>query len=345
MGFGMRFPRLMFSAILGCVIGLGSGSAVSAQQGQCALPQDVFALATGLAMLPDNGRISTSQAQTIARRLGQVNENQVLSELRSTGLESVSPVVIDMLAEAQRISTNSTLRGNGSLRDILYRLEHQVAIACMPGTSTVFQNFQKSDVASVFRADEVDWDEIERILQENKTVSASALLVALAGFIVALYLFDLGFRWIMALVYNRKICRIAARLEVDGRLLRGHIVTLGRGGCRFYARDAILFEDVHIALLRDGGTLTCGEEDEYEIDVIGRNIHELAADVAFDDQLSLRQQRDMLKLSSVTPYTVSKSRGGGHDVTDAVAQGDDDEGEDATGEQAKTPAGSLNSQP
>lgn len=321
----MRFPNFLAAIGLGAALALAIGPVpmASAQQANCALPQEIHALATGLAMLPENGRVTPSQAQTIDRRLRNINENSILQELQRSGLETVSPVVVDLLAEAQRIASNSTLRNNGSLRETLYRLEQQVAMACLPGAQTMYQRVQQTAVSDVFRGEEVDWEEIERILQENKTVSASALLVALAGFIVVLYIFDVTFRWIMALVYNRKICRIPAEISVDGRIMRGHVVTLGRGGCRFYVRDTAIFEDVHVALLRDGATLVAGEAAEFRLEVLGRNIHDLAVDLAFDENLTLRQQREILKLSSVTPYHVTKSRDGGHEITDALGQEDD----------------------
>ncbi|MBY6119226.1 hypothetical protein [Mameliella alba] len=286
---------------------LASASAVVAQG--CQVPGELMGVARTLAVLPaDRSDLPPAMTARLGAQLDSLSEARILDALTDSGMDSVAPVAINVLAEAERLA-NGGQYNPARLSALLRDLDQQTTLACVTSGTSIFQRMQSGRDGGVFSKASGAWSEIERRAQEEKLFAAGAVVVLMVGFISLLVLIDTGYRWIMALLYNRKACRIAADLEVGGKLVEGLVITLGKGGCRFHPLSAKAFDAV-LPQLRGSGPVRLRIEGE-ELQVQGSGIHELYTDFLFLRPITLKQQRDLLEHSSISPYHIRKARDGG----------------------------------
>ncbi|GEM_PF-3371865 len=286
---------------------LATSSAVLAQG--CQVPGDLMGVARTLAVLPgDSADLPPAMTARLAAQLDSLSEARILDALTESGLDSVAPVAINVLAEAERLANGGDYNP-ARLSALLRDLDQQSTLACMTSSASIFQRMQSGRDGGVFSKARGAWSEIERRAQEEKLFAAGAVVVLMIGFISLLVLIDTGYRWIMALLYNRKACRIAADLEVGDKLVEGLVITLGKGGCRFHPLSAKAFDAV-VPQLRGAGPVRIRIEGE-EFQVQGGGIHELFTDFLFLRPITLKQQRELLEHSSISPYHIRKARDGG----------------------------------
>ncbi len=285
---------------------LASSSAVMAQG--CQVPGDLMGVVRTLAVLPvDRADLPPAMTARLGAQLDDLSEARILDALIDTGLDSLTPVAVNVLAEAERLAKGGDYNP-ARLTALLRDLDQQSTLGCETSGTSIFQRMQSGRDGGVFSKASGAWSEIERRAQEEKLFAAGAVVVLMVGFISLLVLIDTCYRWIMALIYNRKACRIAADLKVGGKLVEGLVITLGKGGCRFHPFDTKAFDRL-LPQLRATGRLELWIERE-NLPVQCSSIHELYTDFLFPCPITLKQQRALLGHSSISPYHIRKSRGG-----------------------------------
>ncbi len=306
--------------VLGLHVGGFSPSPASAET--CRMPTSVFNLVSSILMLPEEGDVPQSQINLVSSYLNRIDRHEVITVMNMKGMDGASPVLKQVFEKADHVIEHRHILPKDRLHETIFELQHRVLLVCNPGVSTGFQETQQSRWTAVFRGEEINWDEVERLLREDKVVSGGALMIALALFALIIYLGDLAFSWYMSFKYNRKVCRITAYLEFGSLRFDGQVVTLGRGGFRFHPwepdRLAQGIPD------KSDAPVEIVLPDLEDLRLVGwiRKKHETTADFALDERLSLWEQRNILTHSKITPYSARKQRNGGHDVTDNVAQSD-----------------------
>lgn len=290
------------------VVSLLATSSVALAQ-DCQVPDELMGVARTLAVLPeDSADLPPAMTTRLASQLSGLSEERLLDALNDSGLNSVAPVAINLLAEAERLAKGGDYNPV-RLSDLLRDLDQQSTLACMTSSTSIFQRMQNGRDGGVFSKARGAWSEIERRAHEEKLFAAGAVVVLMIGFISLLVLIDTAYRWIMALLYNRKACRIAADLEVGDELVEGLVITLGKGGCRFHPLNAKAFDAV-VPRLRGTGPVRIRVEGE-ELQVQCGSIRELFTDFLFLRPITLKQQREILEHSSISPYHIRKARDGG----------------------------------
>jgi hypothetical protein len=283
----------------------------------CRVPSQLMTLARGLAALPpQETRMSEVQAARLSAQLRGLSEAALLSDLAENGLDSLAGLAIDVLSEAERLSTAGAVYDPAQMRALLRELDLEATLICASLENGAFQEQQQERAGGLFTEHGVNWQEIERALEQEKATSLVAVVVLVGLIIGTLYTLDTGIRWLFALVYNRKVCRIPAELMVQGQSVTGLVVTLGRGGFRFHPLNTVAFDQVL-------DTLDCMPA---KIDVDGATVlacrmtvlRQTVADFRFDTPLTLRQHRALLQLSTISPFYVRKARDGGEETTDSV---------------------------
>lgn len=301
-GLGAR--AAIRSSVLLCAFWVTSAVA----QPACQMPQDLLALARSLSALSaQSGSVADWQVSRLSRDLTAMSETAVLREMSASGLEAATGTAMALMSEAQRILSSGQLRDAAMLRDLLTQLDGAGQTLCSPEGGTIFQQSQQENFGSVYSDGRLDWPALNRQLKEDKALSFGALIAALSGLILVLYLGDSLFRWIMARIYNRKACRIPASLHVGATVLPGLIVTLGKGGCRFHPENQEDFGDV-LTELR--GTLSRIRVEGQAFPVRVSAIYDVQSDFRFQAPITLRTQKTLLAQSTISPYTVKKSRDG-----------------------------------
>lgn len=283
----------------------------------CKLPAELLSLARTLAALPQKQRtIDQLVAERIASQMDGLSEFSILNDLQRNRLGGLSGIALELMAEGERLSYTSAPYDPRHLRAMLAEFEHQSTLAC----NSAGQHSQ-ADAAETFQEavteGRIDWEEVEKILEENKVVSGGAVLALMVVFIALLFGMDLAVRWAFALVYNRRACRVGATLIFGEEEAHGLILTLGRGGFRFHPDDMDALRDAGA----EGGVpfqLRVGTHDPFE----GRMsmVRDLVVDCRFDTPLTLRQQAEVLALSSISPYYVRTSHDGGEERTLSLAR-------------------------
>lgn len=216
------------------------------------------------------------------------------------------------MAEAGAIAGGERQRRPHSLERLLTGLEEQARIACQISQTSLYQKHQQPRQGGLMDDEgEVDWEEVNRKLQEETMLSAGALVAALVIMVSTLCIADVTLRWMMALIWNRKACRIPASLHLMGRKVCGQVMTLGRGGCRFQPMEMRDFNLISDAL--EAGTPTLHLVDK-AMTVRASAFYEEVMDFRFEVPLTLRIQRALLEHSTISPYYVRKSRGGTADT-------------------------------
>lgn len=269
----------------------------------CTPPAELRALRAALLPAGQGGSLDPPDQDRLARSLSALNERRLVDELRDADLEALAPVALSLAAQARRIAESGRTARPAALRADLAEYDRIAALPCGQGTWSVGQMFQTARAGKGSAEDGAT--DVPPELTRNENVRPAWLLGALAFLILALYALDLGYRWVMALIYNRKSCRIPAQLMCGETEIPGRIVTLGRGGCRFQPDDMQVFDE-EIATLRQGETrIVCAEQT---LDLQLGTIHDSCADFRFATTIPLAQQRDLLKCSFVSPQYAKRAR-------------------------------------
>lgn len=286
--------------------------ALSAQG--CQVPPDLIVVARTLAALPADGTaLPPALADRLSQQMAQLSESAILRDLTDAGLESLSPIAVDLLAEAERLANGGSSYSSGRIQRVLSELDQQSVLACVDDGKSIFQKIQQGRDGGFFTEEGGGWSELEKRVQEEKLFAAGAVLAAMAGFISILVLLDAGYRWIMALLYNRKACRIAANLHVRDKVVDGLIITLGKGGCRFHPLNMVAFDEA-LPDLR-GAPATLIVEDQ-ELSVWSSGIYDTVTDFRFDKPITLKHQRALLEHSTISPYYIRRTRERGDSATE-----------------------------
>ncbi|KUF11922.1 hypothetical protein AVJ23_04915 [Pseudoponticoccus marisrubri] len=288
---------------------------MASAQNWCRPPAELLGLAATLSALPPGSdRLSDGRRARIGEILDGLNERRMLAALDAGGLQALTPSVLSLLAEARHLADSGTRRNPGYLDEVLAEFDAALMRACAESRSTIYQRLQQDRVGGLFD-DGVDLQELARRANGSGVVGLGVILSGVLGFTAALILFDAGFRWIMALVYNRKACRIPAVLLVADARIEGLVITLGRGGCRFYPTDFEAFESALPGL-------AAGEQ---AVDLEGTvlparisAIHGPVADFRFVRALSLKAQRALLTQSTISPYYIKKGFGADPGLADEL---------------------------
>ncbi len=283
----------------------------------CQVPGPLLSLARSLAAVSNSTQpVTPAQASRIASQMDRLSERRMLRDLEEAGLQSLAGLALDLMAEGERLSSSGTGFDARRLNDMLSEFDTQATISCDSIEEGIFQKIQQERLGGIFTEKGVKWQEVEKAIEEEKVASLALLFSAVAIVIGTLYLIDSTIRWVMALVYNRKVCRIPADLKVRGHRIEGLVVTLGRGGFRFHALDHVAFDaaldtlsavpaEVHI---EDADPLSC---------TLSRT-HEVEADFRLETPIRIRKQRALLLMSTISPFYVPRSRDGGEEVTKSV---------------------------
>lgn len=279
----------------------------------CQIPPNLMSVARLLSALPqERAELPPALAERLARQMEGLSESRILSALRDSGMESVSTVAVDLMAEAERLGDGGSYNP-ARLRSLLADLDQQSMLACVDSGAAIFQRVQEGRDGGYFVEKGVSWSEIEKKASEEKLFAAGAVLVVMVIFIAVMVLIDSGYRWIMALLYNRKACRISADLVVGQHVIDGLVITLGKGGCRYHPLNVIAFDEA-LSDLRGAQAVIRIEETELEVRCSG--IYDTVTDFRFDRPLGVKQQRELLEHSTISPYYIRKSRDGGERATE-----------------------------
>lgn len=274
----------------------------------CQVPPELLAVARTLAALPaDASDLPPAMTDRLAQQMLSISEAGILSALNESGLNSISPVAVDVLAEAERLANGATFQP-ARLSGLLRQLDEQSTLACVDTGKSIFQSEQQGRSGGFFTEKGVSWSEVSKRAEEEKLFAAGAVVIAMVGFISMLVLIDIGFRWIMALLYNRKACRIPADLKVGDHVIEGLVITLGRGGCRFHPIDTMAF-DAALSDMRGAVAEILIEDQELEVKCSG--IYDTVTDFRFERPITVKHQRALLVHSTISPYYIRKSRDGG----------------------------------
>lgn len=285
----------------------------------CQLPSALMGLAQALSALPErSGPVAVAQRQALEARLARLSERRILRQMEEAGLESLSLLAVDLMSEARLIADTGRQHHGEALQALLQRLEQEVVVACAASETALYQSDQQERLGRfIQRGEAPDWTEMERRLQENPALSVGVLVVAMLAVVAVLCLADFATRWIMALIWNRKACRIPCELHLGDRAVEGQVVTLGRGGCRIHPLDMARFQRMAEALQAAPATLYMGGK---AMTLRAAAFHEEVADFRFEVPLSLRLHRALLRHSTISPYYIRKTRDGGVAATRALYQ-------------------------
>lgn len=296
-----------------CLVCVAGPRAVQAQS--CQVPADLMSLARTLATLPSEGAdVPAVMTERLAELMAGMSEAAVVRALHDNGLDSVSTIAVDLMAEAERIGSGGSF-SPGRIRAMLKEFDQQSTLACVETNASIFQKIQQGRTGGFLTESGFSWSEVERRAEEDKLFAAGAVVAVMSVFIGVLLLIDTGYRWTMALLYNRKACRVPANLLVGRRRIEGLILTLGKGGCRFHPLDVVAFDEA-LSDLRGGEAEV--EVEETVLPARCSGIYDIVTDFRFDRPLTLKQQRAILEHSTISPYYIRKSRNGGTAATDSI---------------------------
>ncbi|WP_299933554.1 hypothetical protein [uncultured Pelagimonas sp.] len=279
-------------------------SQVSAQS--CQMPSKLSHLSDVLvSYLEFEGPISAQRALQLGQIVDNIDDQHLVVQLRENGLQSLSMVVADLISEAERIATAAEIQDSRRLKGMLHNLNQQALIACADSDGKIFQNIQQERDGGIIEAGKVDWEAVNRVLAKDRSLSM-AILVVLVGIVIGvLYLADTSYRLAMAMLYNRKACRIPVTLRLGMDRIPVFVTTLGRGGCRITPEEPVMF-DTHLAKLRQTTTVFDFEGKLIEAQVSA--IYEDVSDFRFEYRIPLRLQKELLSLSTISPFYVKKNR-------------------------------------
>ncbi len=272
----------------------------------CQLPSKLSQLSDILITYPDdNGPISVRRAVQLSDMLDGMDDQDLVVQLRENGLQSLSMTVADLMSVAERIAGAAEIRDARRLKSLLRDLNQQALIACADSGNEIFQNIQQEREGGLLSAGKVDWQAVNRLLAKDRALSLGVLVVLIAIVIGVLYLVDSTYRLAMAMLYNRKACRIPVTLRLGTDRLSVVVTTLGRGGCRIVPDEPVMF-DTYLAKLRQ--TSNVFDFDGTLIEAQVSAIYEDVSDFRFLYPIPLRMQKALLEQSTISPFYIKKNR-------------------------------------
>lgn len=284
----------------------------------CQTPSDLVALNAAMLGFAEAQRTPTpTEVGRVRTVLAGLSEQAVLRELADADLGDLAPSVVHILAQANAVAISGAPSNAERLSDELTGFNDLVSSICDSSGLTIMQMYQKESLGGVIITDGVTADEVRRIVEQNEALAMGMLVTVLCVMIIGLYAIDTGFRWAMALVYNRKACRIAASIRIDGIELDGQVTTLGRGGCRMAPFAAAEFDKAILLLRRSGAEVVIGE---HRLNVQASAIYDAYVDLKFEQRISVVLQKTLLADSTISPFYVRKLRK--RQKTSALAQDD-----------------------
>ena len=290
-------------------VGLLLGTVTVAQAGACQMPSELVQLARHLGPATGRGALSGREIERLQSVLDGLSERALVQSLDENGLSALTPTMFALVTEANKLVTGEGEVKGWYVAQLLRTLESESVVACQEASGTGYQVVQQEREGGTLTRDKdkpLDWGKIEKSLQDNRPLSLGVLVGAVLFVVGALFGVDFLVRVSMAMIYNRKACRIPASLRVGKMAVTGAVVTLGRGGFRFQPdtpQDLDLMlgdhEQAHVSLM----------VEDLALDAILSRNHGEVADFRFDTNLGLGTQKTMLRLSKISPYTVRKTRG------------------------------------
>ncbi len=290
-----------------CVMVLLSALLPGAALGQsCTVPEDIRRLTIRLTSVAQTGLAAPRDRQRLSESLAPLSEQTVLRALQDEGLDQLVPSALALLGEAHRIADGGGPDRLPHLRRQLAEFERVAALPCNADGFALFQRIQELRQGGWrFTDDDGDGSGVAVDLRQDTQVRPTSLIGLLALVILGLYALDFAYRWIMALIYNRKMCRIPAALVCGKQTVSGLVLTLGRGGCRFQPDDMFAF-DLMLANLRNARSVLAIHDADLPARV--STIHDDYADFRFEERLPLKRQRDLLARSTISPFYAKKAR-------------------------------------
>lgn len=289
-------------AVLGLALCVMASSGARAEP--CQAPGDLVGLVRLMSVLPPNGgAISPAFADRLSTRIGTLSEVSILRALEEHRMQVLSGIALEIMSEAARLSHPGAEFDGRHVRLMLREFDQQATLACQQAENAMTST--PEELAGVFTEGRVDWDEVDRLLRDNKVVSGGAVVGLLILVIGLLFGADMVVRWAWALVYNRRACRVPATMDVNGTAVPGLVLTLGRGGFRFHPYD---MADLTLA---EGASVVLHVEAAVPLQAELSRLHEAVADFRLTDALSVKGQNDILAQSTISPYFIRKSRDGG----------------------------------
>lgn len=268
------------------------------------MPTDLLGLVRVISALPAaENTVSPAMAARIASEMRGIGEVAMLRALEEVRMQALNGIALEIMATADALSVAGTRYDPRHMRLMMREFDSQSSLICQTAKNALTST--PETLAGVYTEGRVNWDEVDRILRESKVVSGAAVLIVMIAVIAVLFLIDGLVRWIWALVYNRRACRVPATLEVGDMAIPGLVLTLGRGGFRFHP------EDMSALTVAEGTPVVLDVQNAPRIAAILSRKHEVMADFRNDNALSIKVQNLILAMSTVSPYYIRKSRGGG----------------------------------
>ncbi len=272
----------------------------------CQMPPKLAHLSDVLvSYLDSDGPISVQRSVQLGDILDSIDDQHLIAQLRENGLQSLSMAVADLVSEAEKIAATAEIRNTPRLKGMLRDLNQQALIACADSDGKIFQDIQQEREGGILSTGEIDWEAVNRVLAKDRTLSMGIVVVLVGIVIGVLYLFDTVYRMAMAMLYNRKACRIPVTLRLGIDRIPAFVTTLGRGGCRIMPEEPVMF-DTHLVKLRQ--TTTVFDFDGKLIKAQVSAIYEDVSDFRFEYKIPLRLQKELLALSTISPFYVKKNR-------------------------------------
>lgn len=282
-----------------CVLQVCLAPPVSAQEARCSPPPDLAGLLDTLSRLPSkNGRIDAGLAARISADMRGLSNQKLLRDLQEARLEVLADSALQLTTQGARLTQVGAPYDGREIRSMLRAFGNQLRLAC-----THAEDSNKGPLPEglfgQFTEDRVDWDNVNRLLEEKPHVIGAMALVAMLAVIALMFLIDAAIRWGYARALDRRSCRIVATLYMDDRAYDGLIVTLGRGGFRFQLTAG---ED-----LPDGSTVQLQVRGHPVVDAVSTRTQGDLVDLRFVQALRPPEHAKLLARSTISPFPVRKA--------------------------------------
>ena len=255
----------------------------------CDLPPAVTRVLDEMTVLIARG--ADAPGPDLADLVGMLDAVEIEAAMTRGGLDPLIMPVSELLSAANRLVSRGRIGNTDALSADLDALDRDLALLCArrlgadPGGRTLFQPtvYMHPLQASV--------PGLQRV-RDSPPLQAAALISGMLAGIGLLYLVRLAMQVLLAVVYNRRMCRIPAALEVGGARFDGLVITLGRGGFRFVPLDPGEHMRIADAVERHQPRLCVGDRRwRAQLSLLMRG----AADFRFAERrLRLSEQRALL---------------------------------------------------
>ncbi|MFW2587393.1 hypothetical protein [Sagittula sp. SSi028] len=227
-----------------------------------------------------------------------LSEQKLLRDLHEARLEVLADSARQLTTQGARLAQIGAPYDGRAIRTMLRAFGNQLRLACSHA-----ENRDKGPLPDglfgQFTEDRVDWDNVNRLLEEKPHVIGAMALVAMLAVIALMCAIDAAIRWGFARALDRRSCRIVATLYVDDRACDGLIVTLGRGGFRFQLTTG---ED-----LPDGSTVQLQVRGHPVVDAVSTRTQADLVDLRFVQALRAPEHAKLLARSTISPFPVRKA--------------------------------------